>query len=86
LRNLTPENFAVIETLRREYEGYLQKIIVDGATNGAFSCPEPRIASFAVIGMLKELHTWYRVDGPLDLGAIQKLYIDMVYGAVSGGD
>jgi AcrR family transcriptional regulator len=84
LRNLSPENFAVIEGLRREYEGYLQKIILEGAQSGVFTCPEPRIASFAVIGMLKELHTWYRADGPLDLAAIEEVYIEMVSGAVSG--
>ena len=36
LRNLTPENFAEIETLRRRYEDSLEGILQKGDTPGSF--------------------------------------------------
>ena len=82
LRNLTPENFAIIEGLRRSYEDTLETILSDGSTAGALDVPDTKIATLAVIAMLNGVNTWYRDDGRLTLDEIEAIYWDMVRKAV----
>ncbi len=82
LRNLEPENFAVIERLRGEYESELEGILRDGVAEGVFHLTDPKIASLAVIAMLTGVNTWYRPQGRLTLDDVETLYWDMVRGAV----
>ena len=77
LRNLTDENFSVIEELRRRYELALEQILVRGAKAGVFHITDARVATLALIGMLKEVGTWYRPDGRLSRSEITNIYQDM---------
>ncbi|APZ51203.1 TetR/AcrR family transcriptional regulator [Salipiger abyssi] len=86
LRNLTPENFAVIEALRKRYEGALEEILRDGQAEGAFSVPDTRLASYALIAMLTGVNTWYRAGGRLSIAEVADIYWDMVRKAVSADD
>ncbi len=83
LRNLNPENFCIIEGLRREYEAQLEEIMQRGMAEGLFEIPEPRIATMAVIGMLTGIITWYSAAGRLSLDEIEALYWEMVRKLVS---
>ena len=67
LRNLTPDNFKKIEKLRKKYELIVIKILTDGVNKNFFSCEETKIASLAIIGMLKEVNTWYKKDGRISV-------------------
>lgn len=82
LRNLEPENFAVIERLRRAYEDELECILRDGVAAGVFEVPDLKIATLAVIAMLTGVNTWYRPGGRLSLDEVQRIYWDMVRRAV----
>ncbi|MFT4961679.1 MAG: AcrR family transcriptional regulator [Paracoccaceae bacterium] len=82
LRNLTPENFAIIEDLRRSYEDTLEAILRDGAASGVLDVADTKIATLAVIAMLNGVNTWYRVGGRLSLAEIEAIYWDMVRKAV----
>ncbi|MBL4769253.1 MAG: TetR family transcriptional regulator [Rhodobacteraceae bacterium] len=82
LRNLTPENLAIIEVLRRSYENTLEAILCDGATSGVLDVPDTKIATLAVIAMLNGVNTWYRAGGRLSLDEIETIYWDMVRKAV----
>lgn len=83
LRNLSPENFAVIEGLRRRYEDHLQAILSAGRTTGAFQVEDPRVTTMALIAMLAGIHVWYRDGGRLSRDRIQTLYRDLVQRTVS---
>jgi AcrR family transcriptional regulator len=83
LRNLTAENFAEVEALRRTYEAKLEAILSDGAKSGVFAVPDIRIAARALIAMLNGVNTWFREGGQLSLAEVQTLYWDMVRKAVS---
>lgn len=83
LRNLTSENFARIEALRRRYETLLETILCDGQESGAFDVADPRIATRAIIAMLTGVTTWFRSGGPLSLAQIEAQYWQMVRKAVS---
>ncbi|MAY87559.1 MAG: TetR family transcriptional regulator [Pseudooceanicola sp.] len=85
LRNLTPENFARVEALRRRYETIPEQILQDGIDAGEFAVPDPRVATLAVIAMLNGVNTWYRPGGRLTLEQVEDLYLDMVRKALSAG-
>lgn len=83
LRNLSEENFAEIEELRRAYEDELEQILKDGVAAGLFTVPDTKIATLAVIAMLTGVNTWYREGGRLSLTEVEQIYWDMVRKAVA---
>ncbi|TMV13198.1 TetR/AcrR family transcriptional regulator [Arenibacterium halophilum] len=85
LRNLTPENFARVEGLRRRYETIPERILQAGIDAGEFAVPDPRVATLAVIAMLNGVNTWYRPGGRLTLEQVEDLYLDMVRKSLSAG-
>lgn len=83
LRNLTGENFAVVEGLRRTYEDRLEAILRAGVAQGDFSVADTKIATLAVIAMLTGVNTWFRSGGRLSLDEVVAQYWDMVRKAVA---
>ena len=83
LRNLNPDNFKKIEKLRNKYELILSKILSDGVKKNLFTCEETKIASLAIIGMLKEVNTWYKKDGRISVPEIKSIYQQIVLKAVT---
>lgn len=86
LRNLTPANFAQIETLRRAYEDRLEAILRAGVIAGDFAVADTKIATRAVIAMLTGINTWFRADGRLSLDDVTAQYWQMVCKSVSALD
>lgn len=78
LRNLSAENFTVIESLRREYENTLETVLKQGVSEGVFAVPDTKIATLAVIAMLNGVNTWYRSGGRLSLDQVETSYWEMV--------
>ena len=78
LRNLDATNFAQIETMRRQYEDALERILIAGKNAKAFDIADTRITTLAIIGMLTEVVTWYRPDGRLKLDEVKSRYREMV--------
>lgn len=83
LRNLTPQNFAAIEDLRRRYEDVLETILHQGVATGSFAVADPKITTLAVIAMLTGVGTWYRAGGRLSLEQVEAIYWDMVRKSVA---
>ena len=83
LRNLSPENFAVIEGLRRRYEDRLEQILRDGVASGDFAVTDTKITTLAVIAMVTGVTTWFRAQGRLSGEEVARIYWDMVRRAVS---
>lgn len=83
LRNLTPENFARVEALRRRYEDQLEAILQAGVLSGDFAVSDTKIATLAVIAMLTGVNTWFRSSGRLSLADIEAQYWQMVRKAVA---
>lgn len=84
LRSLTPENFAVIEALRKRYEDGLEAIVKDGAAAGVFRVPDSKLATMGLIAMLTGVTNWYREGGRLDRSAVARAYAQMALRAVGG--
>lgn len=83
LRNLSPENFAIIENLRRRYESELEDILQSGRDSGVFNVPDTKITTLAIIAMLTGVNTWYRSGGRLSQSQVESIYWDMVRKAVT---
>ena len=86
LRNLTAENFAVIESLRRAYEDRLEAILIDGRQSGVFVLPDSKLATLALIAMLTGVNTWFRAGGRLSRERVGDIYWDMVRKAVGAAE
>lgn len=84
LRNLTNENFALIEAQRRHYEDVLERILLDGVDAGAFALSDTRVAALALIAMLTGITNWYRPNGRLGIDEIETIYCELVRQAVTG--
>lgn len=82
LRNLSPENFAVIEDLRKTYETELEAILKSGQDSGVFQLPDTKLATMAIIAMLTGVNTWFREGGRLSRDKVETIYWDMVRKAV----
>lgn len=82
LRNLTPDNFTVIEGLRRQYEDHLENILKSGVKTGSFAVSDTKIVTLAIIAMLTGVNTWFRAEGRLSLEEVVSQYWDMVRRAV----
>ena len=82
LRNLDPENFAIIEQQRKEYETLLESILRRGQSAGVFRIEDTKVATMALIAMLTGLTSWYREDGRLDRSEIEQVYWNMVRNSV----
>lgn len=83
LRNLTPENFAVIEGLRRAYEDALESILRDGRARGDFDVPDSKLATLGLIALLTGVNTWYREGGRLSRERVSDIYWNMVRKSVA---
>ena len=83
LRNLTPENFAAVETLRRRYEDTLETILRAGEAQGVFAMQDTRVTTRALIAMLTGLINWYRTDGRLEMARIEMMYWELVRKSVA---
>lgn len=83
LRNLSPQNFAVVEQMRHEYEDVLEEILRAGEAEGVFAVADTRVATMAIIAMLTGLSNWYRDGGRLSMDAIEAIYWDLVRKSVA---
>lgn len=82
LRNLSPENYAMIAALRRRYEDALEAILRDGQAAGVMRISDTRLATLALIAMLTGITNWYRDGGRLDRAHLVQIYCDLARGAV----
>ncbi|MDO9526072.1 MAG: TetR/AcrR family transcriptional regulator [Gemmobacter sp.] len=83
LRNLEPNNFAAIETMRRGYEDVLELILRDGVAAGVFAVQDTKIATLALIAMLTGVNTWFREGGRLGRADVADVYADMALRTVA---
>ena len=83
LRNLSDDNFPMIEVMRRSYEDALEDILRAGEAEGVFAVPDTRVTAMALIAMLTGLSNWYRTDGRLETSKIEAIYWDLVRKSVT---
>ena len=96
-KNLATAALEEINTLRRQFDRVLSRLLRAGVEAGDFNVPDVNLAALAIGGMISWAYTWHRADGRLpldDIGArMGNLALRMVGvadgaapGLVSGSD
>ena len=76
--SLSPERQRRVVETRDAYEAKLRRLIRDGQAAGEFADDlDPRLAVFAVLGMINWINQWYRPDGPLSPAEIAETLATM---------
>lgn len=82
LRHLQGEERKVVQQLRDSYENRLRAIVQDGIETGAFRAIDPRLAVFAILGMLTGVISWYQPGGRCTRNEIIDAYTDLALAAL----
>jgi AcrR family transcriptional regulator len=82
LRSLEPDEFKLIEELRRQYEDELKTIIAKGIKENSFKVEDAHVTAMATLAMLTGINTWYRSGGRLSQKKIEDIYVNMVLRSV----
>lgn len=74
---------APLRALRDEYELLWRTLIEEGVAQGEFRPLDPRMVTFALLGMLNWLYAWYRPGGPLTPDQIAETYLQLIWEGLS---
>ncbi len=72
LSALSPEHLQEIAGLRRAIEQEVREVVETGVASGAFTTPDPRMTSLALLSLGVDVARWYRDEGdwtPEDIAA-----------------
>ena len=64
-RELPTEQQVTISAKRDEYEAAVESIFAEGVADGTFKDLSPRLAAFAMFGMVNWAYQWYRPEGSM---------------------
>ena len=83
LRALEPENFKIIEDLRREYEAILKQILHLGVQQKQIRVEDIHVSAMAILAMLTGVTSWFRQQGRLSAREIEDIYLSLVMRALA---
>jgi AcrR family transcriptional regulator len=66
-KNYDPSIRAQLETLHREFDDLLVRLLEEGVARGEFRIADIRLCSLAIGGMVNWAYTWYRESGRLSV-------------------
>lgn len=64
-QNLPPDQIDAINTLKREFDAKLTRLLQDGVDKGEFHAGDVKLATLGLTGMMNWVYTWYRPKGRL---------------------
>ncbi|MGE4238832.1 TetR family transcriptional regulator [Ramlibacter sp.] len=70
-KHLSPEKLADFRRRQREFDQMLASVVADGVKAGVFKVEDPQLASFALSGMVRWTHRWYKPEGRLSAEQIR---------------
>ncbi|MGI2328631.1 TetR/AcrR family transcriptional regulator [Planococcus sp. YIM B11945] len=84
LRHLSKGNAAIIRAKRAEFRGRLEAIIKEGIQSGEFrDSLEPKITTFAVLGVTNWSYQWFNPEGALTAQELADRYADFILHGMS---
>ncbi|MGZ5924795.1 MAG: TetR/AcrR family transcriptional regulator [Rhizomicrobium sp.] len=69
-RELAGESRANVRRAKRDYDTAFRRQIARGIADGSIMRCDPKIATFAIVGALNWIGSWYQPDGELSVDAI----------------
>ncbi len=91
LKALSPENQRAIIALRDRYEGLFRHMVAQGAADGTLRPVDPKVATFAILGILNWPYHWFDPAGRLSVDELAEAFADLILHGLkplqnSGGD
>jgi AcrR family transcriptional regulator len=78
MQRLTDEHRAAYLAMRDGYERELRDLIRGGVEAGEFRPVDPKLITFAILGIGHTVGRWYSPDGPLTPEQIAEQYVDFI--------
>jgi AcrR family transcriptional regulator len=62
-KNLLPDDYERISSMRRQFDRKLVSLLNDGVKAGEFHLPDPSVAALAIGGLVSWAYVWFRPHG-----------------------
>lgn len=83
LRHLMPENAEVIRRKRAEFRDEIETIIKEGIAGGEFRGGlDPRMATFAILGITNWSYQWFNPAGAVSADALAAMHTDFILNGI----
>ncbi|MGH9395976.1 MAG: TetR family transcriptional regulator [Terriglobia bacterium] len=84
-RSLGRELREKINVRKREYIVFLESMIAEAqGKSGAVPLISPKLAAFALLGMINWLYQWYRLEGPIPEAELAQAYSEFFFRGLLG--
>jgi len=80
---LLPQQLAAIIRRRDEAEKRYRKLVEDGIDDGSIAPCNPKLAVFAVLGVINWVPKWYRPDGELSVDEIVESLVNLTTNGIA---
>lgn len=78
LRALSPDRLEAVQSYRRDYQRRIARHLAEGVEAGEFDCPDPRLATLAILDLINGPNEWFDPRGRLTIEEIADRYAEMV--------
>ncbi|BBG01435.1 MULTISPECIES: TetR/AcrR family transcriptional regulator [Pseudonocardia] len=78
LRALSPDRLEAVQSYRRDYQRRIARHLAEGVEAGEFGCPDPRLATLAILDLINGPNEWFDPAGRLSIEEIADRYAEMV--------
>ncbi len=85
LKSLSPENQRRVVALRDHYESLFRRLVAEGIAEGSFRPVDPKVATFAILGILNWPYHWFRPDGPLSVDQLAHAFSELILEGLRAG-
>jgi AcrR family transcriptional regulator len=73
-----------INARKKAYIQYLEELIAQVQAQAGKPLLTPRVAAFALLGMINWLYQWYRPDGPITQSDLTQAFVDFFFRGLLG--
>ena len=78
MAHLSPEHFAELQAVRRNFQQAVQRFLADGVAAGEFHVPDAKVAGIAVLDLLKGVDAWIKEPGRLGRRQVADTYAVLI--------
>ena len=78
MAHLSPDHFAELQAVRRNFQQRVQRFLADGMSAGEFHVPDAKLAGIAVLDLLKGVDAWMREPGRLSRRQVADAYAVLI--------
>lgn len=83
IRHLTPQNADAIRRKRADFRDKIEMIIIEGTSAGEFrSNLEPRMVTFAILGITNWSYQWFNPAGAVSADALAVMHTDLILNGI----